>query len=158
MKKLMLLAAGIVLCAISFAGCTPAQQADVAFLAATAKAKVTKACGVVQPALLDLTAMIPADPNLALLTKDNGKLCDAVATLDPTNVQSLVDTIIPQALAAVSLLPLDGATQAAIRVALGAAQLALSNWLTAHGSSLSTVAAALPASAVSAASATAASQ
>jgi hypothetical protein len=155
MKKLMLLAAGAVLCAISFAGCTPAQQVDVAALAASAKTKVTKACGVVQPALLDLTAMIPSDPNLALLAQDNGKLCAAVASLDPTNVQSLVDSVIPQALAVVSLLPLDTASQGAIRVALAAAQLALSNWLTANGSAASTVAAAASASGAVAASSSA---
>jgi hypothetical protein len=158
MKNLMLLAAGVVLFAISFAGCTPAQQADVAHLAANAQTKVIKACAVVQPVLLDLSASVPADPNLALLAKDNGKLCAAVATLDPTNVQSLVDTIIPQAIALASLLPIDGVTQNAIRLALGGAQLALSNWLTAYGSSSQTVAAVVPASTVSAASAPAVSQ
>jgi hypothetical protein len=130
MRKLMLLAAGAVLLALSVAGCTSAQQANLATLATNAQTKVNKACGLVQPVLLDLSASIPADPNLARLAKDNGKLCAAIATLDPTNVKSLVDTAIPEAIALVSLLPIDSVTQGAIRIALGAAQLALSNWLT----------------------------
>ena len=144
MKKLMLLAAGIVLFAFSAAGCTPAQQADVAALAATAQAKVTKACSVVQPVLLDLTASIPADPNLKQLADDNGKFCEAIATLDPTNVKDLIDTLIPQTIGLVALLPIDPLTQNAIRLALGAAQLALSNWLQAYGAPVETAAASTP--------------
>ncbi|TDV39507.1 hypothetical protein C7405_101626 [Paraburkholderia caballeronis] len=134
MKKLMLLAAGIATSAlIVLAGCTSAQQQNLAILAAQAQANVVKACAVVQPVLLDLSASIPADPNLALLAADNGKLCTAVATLDPTNAQSLVNTVIPQAIGLVSLLPIDAGTQATIRLALGAASLALSNWLAVYG-------------------------
>jgi hypothetical protein len=87
----------------------------------------------VQPTLLDLSASIPGDPNLALLAQDNGKLCAAVATLDPSNVESLVNTVIPQAIGLVSLLPIDSGTQATIRLALAAASIALSNWLAVYG-------------------------
>ncbi|PXW23427.1 hypothetical protein [Paraburkholderia caballeronis] len=148
MKKLMLLAAGVVLFALSVAGCTTAQQQDLATLAAQAQTNVIKACAVVQPVLLDLSASIPADPNLALLATDNGKLCAAVATLDPTNVQSLVNTVIPQAIGLVSLLPIDAGTQTTIRLALGAASIALSNWLAVYGTpSTSTAPASAPAAA-----------
>ncbi|TDV04701.1 hypothetical protein [Paraburkholderia caballeronis] len=150
MKKLMLLAAGLVLFALSVAGCTPQQQQTLASLAAKAQTNVVKACAVVQPVLLNLSAAIPADPNLKTLTADNGKLCAAVATLDPTNVQSLVNTVIPQAIGLVALLPIDPATQNSIRLALGAASLALSDWLAVYGTP---TAAAAPASTPAAASA-----
>lgn len=144
MKKLMLLAAGVLLLAFSIAACTPAQQADVAALAADAQAKVTKGCNVMQPVLLDLTASIPGDPNLKTLADDNGKFCAAIATLDPTNVRDLIDTLIPQAIGLVALLPIDPLTQDAIRAALGAAQLALSTWLQAYGLPLATSSAGVP--------------
>lgn len=160
MKKLMLLAAGIVLLGCSVAGCTPAQQADVAALAADAQAKVAKGCNVMQPVLLDLTASVPGDPNLKTLADDNGKFCEAVATLDPTNVRDLIDTLIPQAIGLVALLPIDPVTQGVIRAALGAAQLALSTWLQAYGPLLATSGASVPdgASAPVAASVAAAAQ
>lgn len=135
MKKLMLLAAGAVLLALSVAGCTSTAQQNLATLAANAQSNVDKACTVVQPVLLNLSASIPGDANLKLLATDNGQLCAAVASLDPTNVQSLINTVIPNAIALVSLLPIDTATANAIRLALGAASLALSNWLAVNGTS-----------------------
>ncbi|APR40052.1 hypothetical protein [Paraburkholderia sp. SOS3] len=148
MKKLMLLAAGLVASIAILAGCTSAQQQNLATLAAQAQTNVVKACAVVQPTLLDLSASIPGDPNLALLAQDNGKLCAAVATLDPSNVQSLVNTVIPQAIGLLSLLPIDAGTRATIRLALGAASI-VSNWLAVYG----TPTAAPPAPASTAASA-----
>jgi len=151
MKKLMLLAAGIVASlAVVLAGCTTAQQQTFAELAANAKAQVAKACAVVQPTLLDLSASMPSDANLKLLAADNGKLCAAAASLDVASAQGLVDTAIPQAIGLVGLLPLDPATQTTIRLALGGASIALSNWLAVYGPSSSTAA---PASGTSAASA-----
>lgn len=138
MKKLMLLAAGFAASIAILAGCTSAQQQNLATLAAQAQTNVVKACAIVQPTLLDLSASIPGDPNLALLAQDNGKLCAAVATLDPSNVESLVNTVIPQAIGLVSLLPLDSGTQATIRLALTAASIALSNWLAVYGTPIAT--------------------
>jgi hypothetical protein len=132
MKRMLLIAAGLV-ASIAFAGCTWQAQQTIESLASTAQSKVLKACGLVQPALLDLSAIVPADPNLKKLTADNGKLCAAVVQLDATNVKSLVDTVIPQAIGLVSLLPLDTATATAIKLALGATSLALSNWLDVYG-------------------------
>jgi hypothetical protein len=130
MKKLMLLAAGIVASLfVVLAGCTTAQQQTFADLAANAKVQVAKACAVVQPTLLDLSASMPADVNLKLLATDNGRLCAAAASLDASSAQDLVDTVIPQAIGLVGLLPVDPATQGAIRLALGGASIALSNWL-----------------------------
>jgi hypothetical protein len=153
MKKLMLLAAGIVApLFVVLAGCTTAQQQTFADLAANAKVQVAKACAVVQPTLLDLSASMPGDANLKLLAADNGRLCAAAASLDASSAQGLVDTVIPQAIGLVGLLPVDPATQGAIRLALGGASIALSNWLAVYGAPSSTAAPgpAAPASTVAA--------
>ncbi|MEB2545181.1 hypothetical protein [Burkholderia cenocepacia] len=143
MKKLMPLAAGIAASVlIVAAGCTAAQQQKLEQLAATAKVQVAQACAVVQPTLLDLSASLPADANLKLLADDNGKLCAAAAALDATNVQSLVNTVIPQAIGLVGLMPVDPGAQATIRLALGAASIALSNWLAVYGTPAATAPAA----------------
>ncbi|MBY4728341.1 MULTISPECIES: hypothetical protein [Burkholderia] len=134
MKKLMPLAAGIVASVlIVAAGCTTAQQQKLADLAATAKVQVAQACAVVQPTLLDLSASLPNDANLKQLAADNGEICTAAKALDATNAQSLVNTLIPQAIGLVGMLPIDSAAQASIRLALGAASIALSNWLVVYG-------------------------
>jgi len=143
-KKLMLLAAGLV-ASVFFAGCSTTAQQNLTALAAQAQTNAVHACAVIQPTLLDLSASIPSDPNLALLAQDNGKLCAAVANLDPSNVQSLVNTVIPQAIGLVSLLPIDSGTQVTIRLALGAASIALSNWLAVYGTPAATVPATAPA-------------
>ncbi len=146
MKRIMLLVAGLVVLALS-AGCTVAQQQNLATLAANAKTQVKNACGIVQPVLLDLSASVPGDANLAKLSDDNVKVCAAVAALDPTNVQSLVNTVIPEAIGLVSLMPIDPATQTTIRIAMGAASLALSNWLNVYGPAATAPAVPSPASA-----------
>lgn len=145
MKKLMPLAAGIVASVLIFAaGCTTAQQQKLADVAATAKLQVAQACAVVQPTLLDLSASLPADANLKLLAEDNGKLCAAAQSLDPSSVQTLVNTLIPQSIGLVGLLPIDPGAQATIRLALGAASIALSNWLMVYGTPAAPVAASTP--------------
>jgi hypothetical protein len=139
MKRVLLIAAGLV-ATIAFAGCTSQAQQTIESIASNARGKALKACGLIQPALLDLSALVPADLNLKLLADDNGKLCTAVAQLDATNVKSLVDTIIPQAIGLVSLLPIDTASATAIKLALGAASLALSNWLDVYSAPTQTAA------------------
>ncbi|WP_175785373.1 hypothetical protein [Burkholderia ambifaria] len=143
MKKLMPLAAGIAASVlIVAAGCTAVQQQKLEQLAATAKVQVAQACAIVQPTLLDLSASLSADANLKLLAEDNGKLCAAAQSLDATSAQSLVSTLIPQAIGLVGLLPVDPGTQMTIRLALGAASIALSNWLVVYGAPATTAPAA----------------
>ncbi|MCA8492541.1 hypothetical protein [Burkholderia arboris] len=143
MKKLMPLAAGIVASVLIFAaGCTTAQQQKLSDLAATAKVQVAQACAVVQPTLLDLSASLPADANLKQLAADNGQICAAAQALDAASAQSLVNTLIPQAIGLVGMLPIDSAAQASIRLALGAASIALSNWLVVYGTPAATAPAA----------------
>ncbi|MBR8379765.1 hypothetical protein KDW20_28720 [Burkholderia cenocepacia] len=143
MKKLMPLAAGVVASVlIVAAGCTTAQQQKLADLAATAKVQVAQACAVVQPTLLDLSASLPNDESLKQLSDDNGKLCAAAQSLDPTSAQTLVNTLIPQAIGLVGMLSIDPAAQTSIRLALGAASIALSNWLVVYGTPAATAPAA----------------
>lgn len=143
MKKLMPLAAGIVASAlIVVAGCTTAQQQKLSDLAAIAKVQVAQACAVVQPTLLDMSASLPADTNLKQLAADNGQICAAAQALDVASAQSLVNTLIPQAIGLVGMLPIDPAAQASIRLALGAASIALSNWLVIYGTPAATAPAA----------------
>lgn len=159
MKKLLCIAAGFaVAAALTLAGCTTAQQANVAALAAVAQTKVEKACAIVQPTLLDLAASIPTNSGLQKLSEDNGKLCTAVVTLDASSVQDLVNSVIPQAIGLVTLLPIDASAQLTIRVALGAASIALSNWLSATTSPAPTAAGASAASTAPAAVPVGASQ
>lgn len=134
----MLLAAGFA-ALIVLAGCTSAQQQNIQTLAANAQTQAKNACAVVQPTLIDLAASMPTDANLKLLTTDNAQLCAAVGALDPTSVQNLVDTLIPQAIGLVGVLPVDPTTQVAIRLALGAASIALSNWLVVYGTPVAPV-------------------
>lgn len=138
MKRTRMLLAAVLLTLVGLAACTAAQQQTVASAAENAQTKITKACTVVQPTLLDLSASVPGNANLAKLTKDNAKVCAAVAALDPTNVNTLVNTTIPEAIGLVGLLPIDADTQTAIRLALGAASIALSNWLEVYGQPLTT--------------------
>ncbi|CAG4905932.1 hypothetical protein [Paraburkholderia saeva] len=131
-RSIMLLAAGLV-ASIAFGGCTSLQQQTVATLAAGAQKHAKDACAIVQPVLLNLRASLSGDDAVAQLTDDNGDLCKAVASLDPANVSSLVNTAIPEMIGLVALLPVDPGTATTIRISLGAASLALSNWLVVYG-------------------------
>ncbi|HEY1999919.1 hypothetical protein [Paraburkholderia sp.] len=137
MKRMLLIAAGLV-ASIAIAACTPQQQQTLASLAAAAQFQAKNACSIVQPVLLNLQALLPGDDTVAQLADDNGDLCKAVATLDPTNVGSLINTAIPEMIGLVALLPVDPATATAIRLGLGAASLALSNWLLMYGTPAAT--------------------
>lgn len=146
MKKTIsrLMAPALMGCVLLFGivGCTSQQQAQLAVLAANAKAKAANACMVIQPTLVDLAAAQPTNTTLATFRDDNAKLCAAVTSLDATSVQSLVNTSIPQLITLTNLLPIDPAQKSAIQLALTAASIALSNWLTVYGqteTSLATV-------------------
>lgn len=130
----------LILCAVALAACTTApSQPDLETMAANAKTQITQACAVVQPTLLNLQASMPTDPNLPIVVKLNGELCTSALTLDPTNVQQTINVLIPQTITAVGLLPIDPGTKTAIQIGLGAASVALSNWLLVYGQQHPTV-------------------
>lgn len=124
MKKLILLTV------MALAACTIAPSLpDQATVAANAKTQITNACLVIQPTLLNLTASMPDDVNLAKFTKANGEFCQAVNTLDYTNAMTLVNTLIPEMITLVGSLPVDDPTKTSLRIALGASSVALSQYL-----------------------------
>lgn len=127
MKRLFI--AVLALVSIALAACTAAQQADVTKLAATAQTNARSACALVQPTLADIAAAYPGDAKAATLAADNGKICAAVAALDPASVQTLVNTTIPEAIGLVGAFVTDRAKAQQIQSALGVLSLALSNWL-----------------------------
>lgn len=137
MKKMLLLAAGVITSAVLIAGCSTAQQGDVAQKAQFLQAQVTKACSVVQPTLLSVKAMEVADPAqeavFGTLADLNGKVCAVGASVDPSSVSALINTSIPAALQVVALVPMDPATKMGVQVGLIAFQTALSAALVQYG-------------------------
>lgn len=137
MKRMLLSAAGILLSVCLIAGCSTAQQADVAQKAQFLHAQVAKACSVVQPTLLSIKAMEVADPAqeaaFTALADLNGKVCAAGATVDPSSISALVNTSIPAALQVVALVPMDPATKTGVQIGLIAFQTALSAALVQYG-------------------------
>lgn len=138
MKKLMLLAAGIV-ASIAIAACSTAQQQSAAQVAAKLKADAANACAVVQPTLLSLQALANPAPGAAAtlltgqatvinaLVATNVQVCAAAGNIDPTNIVALVNTAIPAAIQVVNAIPtLDPATKAAATGGLLVFQTALS--------------------------------
>lgn len=132
MRKLGILAAAAAISLSMLAGCAFNTQ-----VAADVQTQVTKACGVVQPTLLDLAAAVASDPVKQAIVKkvadDNAKLCTANAALDTTSAQDLVNTSIPALQQLVGLLPIDGPTRNAVQLALLVFQVAVSNALTQFG-------------------------
>lgn len=118
---------------VGLGACTTAQQTNVQAAAKNAQLKVEQACTVVQPTLVDLSASMPNDVNLQLLVKDNAAFCAAVTNLDASTVSALVNTTVPSMITLVGLLPIDPATRTAIDLGLGAASVALSQFLMVYG-------------------------
>jgi outer membrane murein-binding lipoprotein Lpp len=137
MKRMLLTAAGLLLSVCFVAGCSTAQQADVAQKAQFLHAQVAKACSVVQPTLLSVKAMEVADPAqeavFSTLADLNGKVCTAGAAVDPSSVSTLINTSIPAALQVVALVPMDPATKMGVQIGLIAFQTALSAALVQYG-------------------------
>ncbi|MCA8045459.1 hypothetical protein [Burkholderia arboris] len=131
MKKLMLLAAGIVASASILAGCqsfgtvqqSPAQIAAVL-------------CPATNSAITQITAFnaamaptLPSAANANVVIKKTVKpivagACAAGATITSTSVQALVTQGIPAIAGIVAALPLPPSTQAAIQAGFAAAELA----------------------------------
>jgi outer membrane murein-binding lipoprotein Lpp len=99
--KRMLLAAGIAAC-LAFAGCSTAQQAQVAAVATNINAQVAKACGVYQPVATDAQALYQLNPDVDLVIDGLNGLCAANATINPSTVQTLAKTTIPAAIKALA--------------------------------------------------------
>lgn len=145
MKKLMLLAAGLVL-SIAFAGCaapgaateTPAQ------LVSTLQVKAQKVCTVGGPFLASMSAMksqlsTEAQADLATASDKFSDACTKVASigaaaapaapLSTANISSLVNDGVPALIKVIDASSLDPKAKQAAEIALTAAQLAVSSAL-----------------------------
>jgi hypothetical protein len=115
------------------AACTTVQQQDASKLLANAKTQIASACAVVQPTLVDIAAAYPTDASVSAVVKANGAFCAGAASVDQTNAQTIINTTIPQLISAISALPIDAEKKTTIQIALGAASVALSNFLMVYG-------------------------
>lgn len=115
------------------AACTTVQQQDASKMLANAKTQIANACAVVQPTLVDVAAAYPTDASVSAVVKANGAFCAGAASVDQTNAQTIINTTIPQLISAISALPIDAEKKTTIQIALGAASVALSNFLMVYG-------------------------
>ncbi|NML34969.1 hypothetical protein [Paraburkholderia antibiotica] len=140
MKRIMLLAAGLVL-SIALGACSTAQQTSATADLAKLQAIVSNGCLVVQPTL---TAVAALDPVVATAATANGLFCATAGAITVTSVQSLISTGIPAIEKAITDSTLVPAEQKPIIIAaIGVFQLTAVNALAVY----SNAAAATPAAA-----------
>lgn len=113
--------------------CTTTQQQDASKLLTQAKLQIANACSVVQPTLVNVQAAYPNDATVASVVAANGAFCSGVASVDQTNAQTIINTTIPKLISAISALPIPAADKTTVQIALGAASVALSNFLIVYG-------------------------
>jgi hypothetical protein len=147
MKKLCL-AAFAALC-VAFAGCASQPSQTPAQIAANVHTQVVKACAVIQPTLLSLTAMqaqLPADvqADLGKAQPIVASVCSAPA-VQIASAQDLVNVAVPLAIKIISASPMKDADKTTAEIALTAASVALSAALAQYAPAV-----AVPASAASA--------
>jgi hypothetical protein len=133
MKKLFLAAL-----VVALAACTTVQQQTASGALAKAKTQIANACLVVQPTLVNLQAGLIAAPAaqqelIATVVLDNAAFCAAASNVSAASAQSIVNTTIPELIKALALLPIPDADKLTIQIALGAASVALSNFLVVYG-------------------------
>lgn len=131
MKKLFF-ALPLLALAFFLGACSTAQQQTAQQAAAKAQALLTQGCSVVQPTLASVQLI---DPAVAPFVVANVAFCAAVATVNVTSIQAMINTSIPQAEQLIqnsSLIPADqkpiviGALTA-FQVLLGQIMLVLQN-------------------------------
>lgn len=118
---------------VAMTACTSVQQQDASKLLTQAKAQIANACAVVQPTLVNVQAAYPNDAIVAEVVSANGAFCSGIASVDQTNAQTIINTVIPKLIGAISALPLPAADKTTAQIALGAASVALSNFLVVYG-------------------------
>lgn len=127
MKKLMLLAAGLV---ALVSGCATTGSQTPAEVLANVQAQVTKACAVANPTLLSLQAMatqMTAD-QAADLVKASTIVTEVCSTKAPAinSVQDLVNVAVPAAIRIIAASPMKDADKTTAEIALTAASVAVS--------------------------------
>lgn len=136
MKKMLLLAAGIVASVALLAGCngtSPSKPAPTAAeLLSQMHTAVTKACNVAQdtlPSAIAMQSQLPADQQAIVdkVSKGVGDFCAAHDTISVASVRDFVKTSIPGVIKIVNVSTLDPTTKADINVALVVFSAALSS-------------------------------
>lgn len=115
------------------AACTTTQQQNATQLLTQAKQQIANACAVVQPTLVNVAAAYPGNEQVIGAVAINGEFCAGVASVDQTNAQTIINSTIPKLISAISALPISQADKTTVQIALGAASVALSNFLIVYG-------------------------
>lgn len=150
----MLLAAGLLLSAVFFAGCTPAQLQNTQTIAQKFQNDVTLACNVIQPAIEPLAPFFAANAAATAFNTDVTLACGGNAVLNLTSVTNVIKSSAAAAQAVVAQIPGLTATQIGlIQGLIGAFKGSLQNALTAYQASTDTVLTTGPATALVGASA-----
>jgi hypothetical protein len=154
MKRTMLLAAGLILSALLFAGCTSAQLQNAQTIAQKFQSDVTLACNVIQPAIEPLAPFFAGNAPVTAFNADVTLACGGNALLNLTSVNNVINSSAEAAKAVVAQIPGLNATQVAlIQGLMGAFKGSLQNALTAYQASAGSVPTTAPASVPVAASA-----
>jgi hypothetical protein len=157
MKRIMLLAAGLVASALLFAGCTPAQLQNAQTAAQKFQSDVTLACNVIQPAIAPWAPFFVGNAAVTAFNADVLLACSGNALLNLTSVDNVINSSAKAAQTVVAQIPGLTAPQVAlIQGLVGAFKGSLQNALAAYQASTGTVLTTEPASAPVAASSPAA--
>jgi hypothetical protein len=142
MKKVLLIAAATAM----LGACSATQQAKVQTIAVDINTAVKNACNVWTPVALDAQTLYTVDPKVALAINGVNGLCAANANINPTSVQTLAQTTIPAAVAALGgVTGINPDTVKAVGAALTLANIALNQFVETYA----TATPAVPASAAS---------
>lgn len=154
MKKMLLLAAGLVASVALLAGCNgtaPAKPTPTASeLLAQMHTAVTKACNVAQdtlPSAIAMQSQLPADQQdiVEKVNKGVGDFCAAHDTISVASVRDFVKTSIPGVIKIVNASTLDPTMKADVNVALVVFSAALSSAISNFGQATATSPASTPA-------------
>lgn len=129
MKRMLLLAAGIALAALS--ACSTMQQQNAAGNLAKLQATVVNGCAVVQPTLQSIAVI---DPAVAAAATANGLFCSTAGAVTVSSVQTLLATGVPAMEKAINESTQIPANQKPLFIAaIGIFSLTLQNAMTVYG-------------------------
>lgn len=130
MKRMLLIAAGLLLSAC-FGACSTAQQQTAAGDLTKLQTAVANGCMVVQPTLQSIAEL---DPTVGAAATANGLFCSTVGAVTVASVQTLLATGVPALEQAINASPQIPANQKPIFIAaIGIFELTLQNAMTVYG-------------------------
>lgn len=136
MKRMLLIAAGLALAALS--ACSTMQQQDAAGNLAKLQTTVVNGCAVVQPTLQSIAVI---DPAVAAAATANGLFCSTAGAITVSSVQTLLATGVPAMEKAINESTQIPANQKPLFIAaIGIFSLTLQNAMTVYGQPASALA------------------